>query len=420
MCSPVVVCLLVDVLLNILEQVLDVVDNAFICNIFLGESIAAGNFPSVVFVVVRTNGETNRNSLHFPFGKLESRALSVAVVVLVAYACSLKLSAKFVYTFRNHIELLISLVNRNDNYLNWSQMRRQYKSVVVGVSHNERTHQTGRNAPRSCPYIFGLVFLVKEGNIECLCEILCKEVRSTCLQCLSVLHESLNTESFLGTGKALAVGLAANNNGNAKVIFNKIGIYMNHLVGFFHCFLLGCVSGMTFLPQEFGSTQEQTGTHFPTHYVRPLVHKDRQVAVRLYPVAVGVPNYSFGGRANNEFFLELCLGIYFDSRLVGIGAKTVMSYNCALLCKTFNMVGFAAEKRLWNKQREICVCVTSFLEHFVKNVVHFFPYRITVRLDNHTSSNCGLFRQICLNNKLVVPLRIILRSLCQLCHFILV
>ena len=244
-------------------------------------------------------------------------------------------------------------------------------------------------------------------------------MRSTCLQCLSVLHESLDAESFLGTGKTLAVGLATNNNGNAKVIFNEIGIYVNHLVGFFHCLLLGCVCGMTFLPQEFGSTQEQTGTHFPTNYICPLVYKDRQVAVRLNPVAVGVPDYGFGSRTDNEFLLELCLRVNFNSSLVGIGAQTVMSYNRAFLCKTFNMVGFTAEERLWNKQRKICVCVTCFLEHAVQNVVHFFPYRITVRLDNHTTSNCGLFRQICLNNKLVVPLRIILRSLRQLCHFYL-
>ena len=118
--STEIVSLLVDVLLNVFEQVLDVVDNALISNIFLGKSIAAGNFPSVVFVVVRTNGETNRNTLHFPFGKLESRALSVAVVVLVAYAGSLQLGTKFVYAFRNHCKLFICLVDRNDNHLNWS------------------------------------------------------------------------------------------------------------------------------------------------------------------------------------------------------------------------------------------------------------------------------------------------------------
>ncbi len=65
----------------------------------------------------------------------------------------------------------------------------------------------------------------------------------------------------------------------------------------------GGVGGVAFLPEELGGPEEQAGAHLPTDHVGPLVDQQGQVAVAGDPVAVGVPNDGFGGRANDEFFL---------------------------------------------------------------------------------------------------------------------
>ena len=62
--------------------------------------------------------------------------------------------------------------------------------------------------------------------------------------------------------------------------------------------------------------------------------------------------------------------------------------------------------------------MTCLLEHPVKDMLHLLPYRIAVRLDDHTSPHCGTLSQIGLDDKIVIPLGIVLRPLCNLfCHY---
>mgnify|MGYP003292393765 FL=1 len=42
--------------------------------------------------------------------------------------------------------------------------------------------------------------------------------------------------------------------------------------------LTGSVSGMSLLPEELSCTEEQTGTHLPTHNISPLVAEDRKIS----------------------------------------------------------------------------------------------------------------------------------------------
>ena len=54
------------------------------------------------------------------------------------------------------------------------------------------------------------------------------------------------------------------------------------------------------------------------------------------------------------------------------------------------------------------------LEHLVKHLMHLLPDRISVRLDYHTSAYCRTLCKIRLHHKIVIPLGIIVRSLCNL------
>ena len=74
--------------------------------------------------------------------------------------------------------------------------------------------------------------------------------------------------------------------------------------GFLNGFLFRSVSRVSFLPQEFSSTQKHTRTHLPTHHVSPLVTEDRKITIRLNPVFISIPNNRFRSRTNNIFLLQ--------------------------------------------------------------------------------------------------------------------
>ena len=164
---------------------------------------------------------------------------------------------------------------------------------------------------------------------------------------------------------------------------------------------------MTFLPKEFGGAEEHTGTHFPTEYVGPLVAKNREVAIRLNPVFICVPDDCFGCRTNNKFLFEASFGIDNHAIAVRVVFQTIMSNYSAFLCKAFNVVGFAAEERFRNQEWEISVNVASGLKHIVELTLHFLPDSVTIRFDDHTPTHGRLLGQIGFNHEFVVPLRIV-------------
>lgn len=80
----------------------------------------------------------------------------------------------------------------------------------------------------------------------------------------------------------------------------------------------------------------------------------------------------------------------------------------AFLRESGDVFGFTAEERLRDEKGKVGVLNSGLLEFRIQYALHFFPYGITVRFDNHTSAYCGLFCQIGLHYEVVVPLRIIL------------
>ena len=193
--------LLVDVLLDFFQQVLYVFFDAFARTSFLFQRITTHDFHRVVFQVAATHYQTYRYTLQFIVCKLESRTLVVGVVVFHGDAHAAELVDNAFHLGVNLLQLLIVLIDRHYYYLNRSQVRWKYQTVVVGVSHDQGTHQAGRYPPRGSPYIIQLVVLVDELYVEGLGKVLSQEVRRTALQCLSVLHQSFDGIRIQGTGK---------------------------------------------------------------------------------------------------------------------------------------------------------------------------------------------------------------------------
>ena len=313
--------------------------------------------------------------------------------------------------------LFFRLVNRHHNHLNRSEFRRKDESVVIAVSHDERTHQTCGNAPRSCPDILLIALFVGEQHIESLGKILSEEVGSSCLKGLAVLHHSLNGEGVECSCKPLVRRLVSDDDRKRHGIAREVRIDIHHLL----CLLLGLlacrVRSVSLLPEEFCGTEEKPRPHLPAHDVRPLVAENRKVTPRFNPSLVGVPDDGLRSRTDDEFLFEFCGRIHNHACSIRVFHQTVMRHHGALFRKSLHVLGLPAEERLRNEKREICVLMPCFLEFPVQNMLHLFPDCIAVRLDYHTSSDCGTLRQISLHHKVVIPLRVILRPFCNfLCH----
>src|SRR5690606_41968119 len=89
---------------------------------------------------------------------------------------------------------------------------------------------------------------------------------------LTILHQCLDTIGIYRSGKSFCFGFYTFNYRKCHVLFGKLCVYLQHFFCFCFGFFLSSMSGMTFLPQKLCGTQKQTGTHFPTNHISPLVH----------------------------------------------------------------------------------------------------------------------------------------------------
>ena len=219
--------------------------------------------------------QAHRHTLQLIVGKLEARALVVGIVIFHRNAQSTQLVGNFAGLHVDGLQLLGILVDRNNHHLYGSQFRRQHQTVVVAVGHNEGTHQAGRNAPRSCPYIFEFVVFVDELHVERLGEILPEEMRRTRLQGFPVLHHGLDGIGIEGAGKPLVSRFHTLDNRHGHEILGKVGIDIEHTTSLGLGLLASSMCGVPLLPQELGGAQEEAGAHLPTEHVGPLVAQDR-------------------------------------------------------------------------------------------------------------------------------------------------
>ena len=167
---------------------------------------------------------------------------------------------------------------------------------------------------------------------------------------------------------------------------------------------MGCVA---LLPEEFGGTEEEPCAHLPADYIGPLVAHYRKVPPGLDPILVCTPYNCLGSRPDNEFLLESGGRVDHYSIAFRVIHKPVMGHHGALLGEAGNVLCLAAEERLGDEKREIGVLCAGLLELGVKDFLHFLPYRISVRFDDHTSPHRGLLRQVSLDHEVAVPLGIV-------------
>ena len=155
---------------------------------------------------------------------------------------------------------------------------------------------------------------------------------------------------------------------------------------------------MPLLPQELRRAQERTRAHLPAHYVAPLVAQDGEIPPGCDPVLVNAPYDGLGGWPHDELFFQFCLGVHYHALSVRVVHQAVMGNHRALLCEACHVLGFLAEERFGDEQREISVLDAGLLEHAVQNGLHLFPDGISVWFYDHTSSDRGLFRKVCLHH----------------------
>ena len=221
------------------------------------------------------------------------------------------------------------------------------------MRHDERAHQTRRDAPRGSPYILIFILLGEELHVKGFRKILTQEVRRTGLQRFDILHHRLNTIGIQRARETLVGGLDSFDNRNRHHTLRKIRIDIQHLTCVILCLLLGGMGSVPLLPEELGSTQEETRTHLPTHHITPLVAENRQVAVRRDPVLVGAPDDGLRSRTDDQLFLQLCLRIDYYAFAIGVVHQAVMGHDCTLFGETFHMLRLTAEERFRNQEGEI-------------------------------------------------------------------
>ena len=410
--------LFIDVFLNLGHQPFDTFHEPLLRNGLLLKRVAAHQLDRAVLQIASAHGQPHGHALEFVLGELESRTHVVPVVDLHADAFVAQLCGNRPEAGADLGELLGGLVDRHHHHLDRGEFRRQDQTVVVRMGHDQRTHQTGRDAPRGRPHVFELALLVDVLHVERLGEVLAQEVRRTALQRLAVLHQRLDGERVLGARETLVGRLVAHDHGQRHPLLGEFLVNADHLFGLLDSLLARGVRRVALLPQELGRTQEQARAHLPAHDVGPLVAEDRQVAVGLNPVLIGVPDDRLRRRAHDQLLFELGVGIDHDALALGIVLQTVVRHHGALLGKSLDMVGLLREEGFGDEEREIGVLVSRILEHLVQRSLHLLPDGVAVGFDDHTSADGGVLRKSRLHDQVVIPLRVVLVGLREIFQFL--
>ena len=143
----VIQCLLIDIGLNLIQQVLHIFLDTVARDCMLLQRITTHDFHRVVLIVTASHHQTDGNALQFVIGKLEARTLVVGIIILHRNAQCTQTVDNASHLCINELQLLVTLIDRHNDNLNRSQLRRQHQSVVIRMGHDERAHQTGRHTP---------------------------------------------------------------------------------------------------------------------------------------------------------------------------------------------------------------------------------------------------------------------------------
>ena len=202
----------------------------------------------------------------------------------------------------------------NDGHLDRRKFRRNDDAVVVAVSHDQRADHARRKSPARGINELASSLLRLERNVESFREILAQMMRRSRLKRLAVAHHGFDGIRMIGARKLLAFGLAAFDHRQRHVVLGEGLVDPQHPQRFFFRLFIGRVRGVTFLPKELRGAQKQSRSHFPANDVRPLIDQKRQIAIRLNPVAISIPDNGFGsGPDDQRLFQLLTAGMGNDS-----------------------------------------------------------------------------------------------------------
>src|SRR4029453_2765891 len=111
----------------------------------------------------------------------------------------------------------------------------------------------------------------------------------------------------------------------------------------------------------------------------PLVQQERQITVRLNPVAIGIPNDGLRRRPDNQ-------------RLFKLLTATVRDHS-DFWSEPFDMLRLLLQKVLRNEQWKVGILVPGFLKHPIKRLLHFFPDGIAIGANDHAALYRGVIRK---------------------------
>ena len=283
----------------------------------------------------------------------------------------------------------------------------QNDAVIIRVHHNERSNETGADAPAGGPRMRELAVASLKFDARGLGEVLPEEVGGAGLDRLAVLHHCLDAIGANGTREPLTLAFLAGEHGQREPIAGEGFIHAEH----FHRFLLrlfaGLVGGVALLPEELGGAQEQPGAHFPADDIRPLVEKDREVAPGFDPAGVGRADDGLRGRADDERLGEFARRHEFPFAHL----EPVVRDDGAFLREPLHMRRLFLEVAQRNEEREVGIAMAGRFEHSVQHRLHALPDRVAPWLHDHATAHLRVLGEVRRADDLLIPLWKILSPL---------
>ena len=289
--------------LNIIQQVQDGRDDALLADELL--TIPTRYIPTregriALFHIFGANFQPDRHTAHLPVIELEAGAL-VAVIDVDAHASFAQIIHNAHQRFHDRTALLFLAIDRDGYDLNWCQLRRQAQTLVVTVSHHNRTDHARTHAPGGRPAELQVVLFIQVLDVKRLGKVLAEVVAGAGLQRALITHHGFDGIGSQCASKTLDVALLSLDDRNRGIVDGEVGIDIEHTQRFFLSLLMGRMGCMALLPQELGRAQERPRPQLPTHNIRPLVNQQRQITIGLNPFAECFADHRFRGRTHNEW-----------------------------------------------------------------------------------------------------------------------
>mmetsp|Transcript_18638 Transcript_18638/g.47989 ORF Transcript_18638/g.47989 Transcript_18638/m.47989 type:complete len:276 (+) Transcript_18638:867-1694(+) len=226
------------------------------------------------------------------------------------------------------------------NHLRGRDARRQDEALVVRVHHHHHADRARRQPPRVLPGDRLVRVLVLVLDLEHLAEVLPEAVaRGTLDPAACVWDEALHSRRVVASGELLLFGLLALHHRHREQLLVHATVKVKDIQHLLVRVRLVRVRRVPLLPQELGRAEEGAGAQLPAQHVRPLVHLERQVAVRRDPPAEHVPDDRLGGGPHDERLLELSGRVGLHAHAALDGAEPVVRDDGALLGEALDVLG---------------------------------------------------------------------------------